>query len=89
MVNNGSIYASEQGDFVRIIPTHDLILSNEPKKAKCNLKTTSLEQGDSKSKVFELDGFDLPTLFDEAEDLTHITYDSNDFKCSDLFDENG
>jgi len=40
-------------------------------------------------KIIELDGFNLPTLFGESEDLTNITYDSNDFKYSDLFDENG
>jgi len=37
----------------------------------------------------ELDGFNLPTLFGENEDLTNYEFDSDDFKYSDLFDENG
>jgi len=31
----------------------------------------------------------LPTLFGEAEDFTNLGYDSDGFKYSDLFDENG
>jgi len=38
--------------------------------------------------VIESDGFDLPTLFGEDEDFNNIGYDSNDFRYSDLFDEN-
>jgi len=33
--------------------------------------------------------FNLPTLFFESEDLTNYEFDVDDFKYSDLFDENG
>jgi len=37
----------------------------------------------------EIDSFNLPTLFGESEDLTNYEFDIDDFKYSDLFDENG
>jgi len=78
----------EQGDFVRLILTHDAIKSKPKKKPGGHLKTITYEHGDSNFDVVESDGFNLPTLFGEYEDFTNVGYDSNDFKYSDLFDEN-
>jgi len=56
------------------------------------LTNTNLE---SMSKVIQisnyvkLDGFNLPTLFGETEDLTNFESEVDDFQYSDLFDENG
>jgi len=54
-----------------------------------HLKAIPYEHGDSNFDVVESNGFNLPTPFGEAEDFTNIGYDSDDFKYSDLFDENG
>jgi len=82
-------FKSEQGDFVRLIQTHDAIMSKTKENPGSHLNAIPYELGDSNFDVVELDGFNLPTLFSEIEDFTNVGYDSNDIKYSDLFDENG
>jgi len=55
----------------------------------CRFEDISSERGDSNSNVTELDTFDLLTIFREPHDLTNSDDDSDEFKYSDLFDENG
>jgi len=64
-------------------------MTNPENKVNGKIKNIAHEQGDLMTITVELDGFNLPTLFDESVDLTNIAYDSDDFKYSDLFDENG
>jgi len=52
-------------------------------------KTSLLSKVIFFSKIVELDGLNLPTLFNEAEDFTNIGYDSNDFKYSKKINEHG
>jgi len=54
-------YASEQGDFMRLILTHDMTTSNEP-KMDYKSKAILLEQSDLAPQLVELDGFNLPCL---------------------------
>jgi len=61
--SNKPEYNSEQGDFVRLILTHDAILSKAKEKPVSHLKTMKYEHGDSNFDVVESDGFNLPTLF--------------------------
>jgi len=70
-------YASEQGDFFRILMIHDLITNSESNR---NYKSKSWlqEQGDSIPQLVEIDGFNLPTLFGDTEDLTNHEFDVDD-----------
>jgi len=86
--SNRPEYNSEQGDFVRLILTHDAILSKPKEKTVSHLKAITYENDHFNLVVIESDGFKLPTLFGENEDFTNLGYDSNDFRNSDLFDEN-
>jgi len=86
--SNKPEYNSEQGDFVRKILTHDAILSKPKEKPVSHLKSITHEHGDFNFGGVESDGFNLPTLFGEDEDFANIGYDSNDFRYSDLIDEN-
>jgi len=79
----------EQGDFVRLILTHDSILTNSLGKTGRMIEGVPPEQGDLNPTIIELDGFNLPTLFGESEKFTNFGYNNNDFKFSDLFDEHG
>jgi len=79
----------EQGDFVRLLPTHDSIVYKTKDNTDSRSKDISSEQGDSNNKIVELDGLNSPTLFGESEDFTNSSYDDNDFKYSDIFDEHG
>jgi len=47
------------------------------------------ERGDLDTQLCEIDGFNLPTLFGETEDLTNYEFDVDVSKYSDLFDEKG
>jgi len=89
--NNGkhSDLVSEHGDFIRLILTHDRFTGKPKKSADCRFEDILSERGDLIPKIIELDGLNLPTLFGKTEDSTNVTYDSDDFKYSDLFDENG
>jgi len=78
----------EQGDFLRLILTHDMITSGKHKK-DYKSKAILFEQSDLTPQSVELNGFNLPTLFGESEDHTNYEFDSDDFKYSDFFDENG
>jgi len=80
-------FKSEQGDSVRLILTHDAIMYEPKENPVSHLKAIPYEHDDSNFDVVESDGFNLPTLFDEDEDLTNLGYDSDDFKYSDLLDE--
>jgi len=77
---------SEQGDFLRILLTHDRYM-NGPNNTHKPLSRTH-EQGDSSTQLYEINGFNLPTFFGESEDLTNYEFDVDDFKYSDLFDKN-
>jgi len=81
-------FNSEQGDFIRIILTHDAILAKPKDKIVVRQPAITHENNHSNFDVIESDGLNLPTLFGEDEDLTNLGYDSNDFRYSDLFDEN-
>jgi len=65
-----------------------MITSGRNKKDSCTSKSIPLEQGDLTPQLVKFDGLNLPTLFGEVEDHTNYEFDSNDFKYSDLFDEN-
>jgi len=82
-------FASEQGDLVRIILTHDVLITNPEKKVNGKLDDIPHEHGDLMPRAVELDRLNLPTLFGESVDFTNIAYDSDDFKYSDIFGENG
>jgi len=81
-------YAFEQGDFLRLILTHDMTTSSEFRR---DYKSKSMlhEQSDLAPQLVELDEFNLLTLFGESKDLTNYEFDVDDFKYYDLFDENG
>jgi len=77
----------EQGYFLRILLAHDRTISGSNRNPKPQSRTH--EQGDPGTQLCEIDGFNLPTLFGESEDLTNYEFYIDDFKCSDLFNENG
>jgi len=79
----------EQGDFVRLILTHDSIISKSQGNTNRRIKDVPLEQGGLTPRMTELDGLNLPTIFGESEDFTNFSHDDNDFRLSDLFDEHG
>jgi len=80
---------SEHGDLIRLILIRDRFVEPPKKNADCRFEDISFERGDSIPKVTELDTFNLLTLFGETDDSFKIDNDSDDFKYSDLFDENG
>jgi len=84
-----SDHSHEQGDFLRLILTHDSIISDSQGHTDRRIKDVPPEQGDLAPRMTELDGFNLPTLFGESEDFTNFSHDDNDFRWSDLFDEHG
>jgi len=65
-------FKSEQGDCVRLIQTHNAIMSKPKKKPRSHLKIIPYEHGDSNFDVVESEGFNLPTLFGEDEDFTNV-----------------
>jgi len=65
-----------------------MITSSESKR-DYKSKSRPHEQNDLVPQLVDLDGFNLPTLFGEFEDLTNYEFDVDDFKYSDPFDENG
>jgi len=78
---------SEQGDFLRIILTHERITNGPNRIHKHRNKT--YEHRAPSTQLCKLDGLNLPTLFGESEDLTNYEFDVDDFNYSDFFDENG
>jgi len=80
-------HTSKQGDFLNILFAHDRAMNSPHEENKRQRRAH--EQSDSTTQLCEIDGFNLPTLFGESEDLTDYEYDVNDFKYTDLFDENG
>jgi len=89
--NNGKSFdhSHEQGDFLRLILTHDSIILDSQGHTDRRNKDVPPEQGDLASRMTELDGNNLPALFGESEDFTNFSHDDNDFRWSDLFDEHG
>jgi len=80
-------HTSEQGDFLMLILAHDRITNDNSQKQKP--KPRVHKQSNLATQLCENDGFNLPTLFGEIEDHTKYEFDTDDFKYSDLFDENG
>jgi len=80
---------SEHGDLIRLILTHDRFTVKPKKNAYCRVKDISSEHGDLIPRVIELDTFNLPTVFGESDGFTNIDNNSDDFKYSDILDENG
>jgi len=78
----------EQRDFVRLILTHDSIMSKPKENTDSRFEDIPSEQGDLNPRIVELEGFHLINIFGESEDFTNNSYDVN-FKYSDLFDEHG
>jgi len=79
-------HTPEQGDFFRIILAHDRATNNPDSTYRSQFRTPA---HDPVPQFCEIDGFNLPTLFGEHEDLTNSEVDVDNFKYSDLFDENG
>jgi len=65
------------------------MITNSESNRDCKSKSRLQEQGDSIPQLGEINGFNLPTLFGDTEDVTNYELDVDDFKYSDLFDENG
>jgi len=82
-----SVHNHEQGDFVRLILTHDSMMSKSQGNTGRMIDGVPPEQGDLNPRIIELNGLNLPTHFGEYEDFTNFSYDDNDFKFSNLFDE--
>jgi len=80
-------HTSEQGEYLKLILALDRSLNNLSDTSKNKYRLP--EQSESTPQLCDIDGFNLPTHFGECEDLTHYKFDIDDFKYSDLFDENG
>jgi len=83
-------HTSEQGDFLKILTAHDR--SKNRLNGASKTQHRDQEKKDSVTQLCDINGFNLPTLFGEPEDLTNYEFDADDFKYFkyfDLFDENG
>jgi len=80
---------SKHGDLIKLILTSNQFREPPKKNLDCRFEDISSERGDLIPNVSELDTFNLLTLFDEFDNLANVDDNSDNFKYSDLFDENG